>query len=461
MKNLHKLDNFITEKKVAVKRRYTEKYPAKNVSTSAKVRNAVLTAIADGHLTEEEVSNILSEISAHKRWLNRNLGLFNISEDENGIKRYSLSPYGQRVRKATLNESEELNEALKVPHTKPGLKKVNMFVGRFQPFTLGHVKVFEQMYKENGLPTVVFLVRGGKADPEKRPFDENLQQAMFAKMAKQYPFLETAIVVPNGAIDTLFAAARPTYEPVLWGYGTDRKKAYDSMINKDSYREQLGVDPDFTGYEIFRTDDNISASKVRNALKIDDEKGFKKMTPKSIHSFYKTLQDILQPIKENQNMKNLKPLNEFVLNEKDEEKKGGEEAKADEPKADEPKVDTSGGTLKSMKVDGTDYNAVLSTFDAIGAKQKAMGKDVVGIISLPGEEEVYELLSKEAAPNESVINEEYIEVMDPIRLANAMGEIQQAWEMWKTGPATEPQHIKPAQKELKGWLDRWFKQNIK
>jgi len=107
MKNLHKLDNFITEKKVAVKRRYTEKYPAKNVSTSAKVRNAVLTAIADGHLTEEEVSNILSEISAHKRWLNRNLGLFNISEDENGIKRYSLSPYGQRVRKATLNESEE------------------------------------------------------------------------------------------------------------------------------------------------------------------------------------------------------------------------------------------------------------------------------------------------------------------------------------------------------------------
>lgn len=279
---------------------------------------------------------------------------------------------------------------------------------------------------------------------------------MFAKMAKQYPFLETAIVVPNGAIDTLFAAARPTYEPVLWGYGTDRKKAYDSMINKDSYREQLGVDPDFTGYEIFRTDDNISASKVRNALKIDDEKAFKQMTPKSIHSFYKTLQDILQPIKENRNMKNLKPLNEFVLNEKDEEKKGGEEAKADEPK-----VDTSGGTLKSMKVDGTDYNAVLSTFDAIGAKQKAMGKDVVGLITLPGEEEVYELLAKEGTSNESVINEEYVELMDPIRMANAMGEIQQVWDQWKTGPLTEPNMIKPAQKELKGWLDRWFKQNIK
>ena len=51
--------------------------------------------------------------------------------------------------------------------------------------------------------------------------------------------------------------------------------------------------------------------------------------------------------------------------------------------------------------------------------------------------------------------------MDPIRMANALGEIQQAWEQWKKGPMTEPSMIKPAAKELKGWLDRWFKQNIK
>lgn len=321
MDNLKNIQDFITEKRVTVKRRYTEKHPAKNVSTAARVRSAILDAVADGHLTEDEVNNILSEIKAHKRWLKRNLGLFNISEDETGIKRYSLSPYGHRVRTATA----PINEALKVPHKEQGKKKVNMFVGRFQPFTLGHVKVFEKMYKENGLPVVVFLVRGGKPDPEKRPFDETLQQAMFTKMAKQYPFLETAIVVPNGSIDTMFAAARPAYEPVMWGYGTDRKKSYGAMIDKQSYRDQLGVDPDFKGYEIFRTDDNISASKVRNALKIDDEKTFKKMTPKSIHSFYKPLQNILEPIKENKDMKNLKGLNEFSINESTEDVKINEE----------------------------------------------------------------------------------------------------------------------------------------
>ena len=312
MDNINDLNNFLNEKKVVVKRRYTEAYPAKNVSTNARVRSVILDAISDGHITKEEMNRILTELQANKRWLKRNSSLFNISEDQEGVTTYSLSPYGQRVKDRTL--PKVLNEALNVPHKERGTKPVNIFVGRFQPFTLGHVKVFEKMYKQNGLPVVVFLVRGGKADPEKRPFDETLQQAMFAKMAKQYPFLETAIVVPNGAIDTLYAHARPAYEPMMWGFGTDRKKSYNAMITKDRYRQELDVDPSFKGFEIKRTDDNISASKVRNALKIDDEKAFQKMTPKSIHKFYKPLQNILQPIKENKDMKNLKPLTDFNVN---------------------------------------------------------------------------------------------------------------------------------------------------
>ncbi|MFL3662239.1 MAG: adenylyltransferase/cytidyltransferase family protein, partial [Polaribacter sp.] len=289
MDNLKDINDFLVEKKVTVKRRYTESHPAKNVSTAARVRSSILEAIADGHITEAEMSRILTELKAHKRWLNRNKTLFNISEDQEGVKTFSLSPYGQRVMKAT--KTTIINEALTVPHKEQGKKPVNIFVGRFQPFTLGHVKVFKKMHKENGYPVVVYMVRGGKADPEKRPFDEDLQQAMFAKMKKQYPFLEASYVVPNGAIDTLYSAARPAYEPMMWGYGTDRKKAYTGMIDKKAYRDQLGVHPEFKGFEIPRTGENISASKVRNALKIDDEKTFKQLTPKSIHSFYKTLQN--------------------------------------------------------------------------------------------------------------------------------------------------------------------------
>jgi hypothetical protein len=318
MDHILNLDDFLFEKKIIIKRKYTESYPAKFASTSAKVRNTIFDAIADGYITEEELNKILFELDANKRWFGRNKKLFNISEDETGIKTYSLSKYGKRIKSATIPITEGLN----VPHKERGKKPVNIFVGRFQPFTLGHVKVFEQMYKKNGLPVVVFLVRGGKPDPEKRPFSEELQQAMFAEMTKQYSFLEAAFVVPNGGIDTLFATARPAYEPIMWGYGTDRKRAYDGMIDKPEYREDLNVDPNFTGFEIKRTDDDVSASKVRNALIIDDETTYKKMTPKSIHKFYKTLQDTLQPIKENYDMKNIKTLNEFIdeniINEKQE-----------------------------------------------------------------------------------------------------------------------------------------------
>jgi hypothetical protein len=372
MENILNIDDYLSEKKVVIKRAYTENYPAKFASTSAKIRNSLFDALNDGVLSEEELKKILTELNANKRWLGRNLSLFNITEDENGVKLYALSSYGQKIRTAT----RSLNEGLNVPHKQRGKKPVNIFVGRFQPFTLGHVKVFEQMYKKNGLPVVVFLVRGGKPDPEKRPFSEELQQAMFAEMTKEFKFLEAAFVVPNGSIDTLFATARPAYEPIMWGYGTDRKKAYDAMINKPEYREELGVDPEFTGFEIFRTDDDISASKVRNALIIDDETTYKKMTPKSIHKFYKTLQDTLQPISENYNMKNLKTINEFI-----------------------------------------------NTSDNV--------------------------------------NEDYIEIMDSSKIDKGLSLIKDAWAEWEEGHLTEPADISKAKRELKSYIDDWFKKNIK
>ena len=521
MDNLNDLNNFLNEKKIVVKRRYTEAYPAKNVSTNARIRSVILDAISDGHITEEEMSRILSELSANKRWLGRNKTLFNISEDQAGIKTFSLSPYGLRVK----NKTTVLNEALNVPHKEKGKKPVNMFVGRFQPFTLGHVKVFEKMYKENGLPVVVYMVRGGKADPEKRPFDEDMQQAMFAKMKKQYPFLEASIVVPNGAIDTMFAAARPAYEPMMWGYGTDRKKSYGAMINKQSYRDELGVDPSFKGYEIPRTGENISASKVRNALKIDDEKSFKKMTPKSIHGFYKPLQTIIQPIKENTDMKNLKSLDSFKINEAKFNKKklmkamkkddgiittgdGGEyviyafgNGNDDNDEAWQDNfifaLDRDGEDQEIEYSDIVSYNeSVINENDAktiVKAFMKVYNKreevdaeaweqfmydwavmqngndELEDEVSYDTMDDVLDLLIKKGYKNlddeaiiglyESTINEDYIELMPEI--ANALGIIQSDWDRWKNGPMTEPSDIKPAAKELKGWITRWMKQNIK
>lgn len=196
---------------------------------------------------------------------------------------------------------EEVNEALKVKTAEHGKEKVNMFVGRFQPFTLGHAKVLQSLHEQNGFPVVVFLVKAKTAKAEdalKRPYDEATQMKMFKAVQRQYKFLKDIIVVPFAAIDTLFNELRPKYEPVLWGTGTDRIAAYSGQAYKDTYREQLNVLPEFGMHEIHRTDDDISATAVRNAMLNDDKREFERMTPKALHPMYTELQATLKRAKE-------------------------------------------------------------------------------------------------------------------------------------------------------------------
>jgi hypothetical protein len=71
------------------------------------------------------------------------------------------------------------------------------------------------------------------------------------------------------------------------------------------------------------------------------------------------------------------------------------------------------------------------------------------------------ITGKKSQVKEDKINEEYVEVMNMPVLANSLGAIKKEWDKWKNGPLTEPSDIRPAQRELTGWITRWMKQNIK
>lgn len=215
--------------------------------------------------------------------------------EENQILDFNNYLKRSQIENVTSVFESIINEALKLNTTEHGSKKVNIFAGRFQPFTEGHMKVVEQLYKENGLPTFILIVRGGKADPAKNPFDEDTQLAMVG--AIQSNMIEGAAVINTAGIDTIYNAVRPAYEPVLWGAGTDRLKAYKYQIDK--YKEELNALPELDAFEIKRSDEDISATKVREALKIDDEATFKRMTPKGMHKLYDQLKTIMQEVKEN------------------------------------------------------------------------------------------------------------------------------------------------------------------
>ena len=99
--------NELNERTITLKRRYTENHPALTAGKTARIRNKMLEAIADGKLTEEEFNTVLSEMSPDSsRWIRRNARFFNVSED--GI---TLSKYGMKAYRQTKINESELSEA--------------------------------------------------------------------------------------------------------------------------------------------------------------------------------------------------------------------------------------------------------------------------------------------------------------------------------------------------------------
>lgn len=99
-------EEFLNESRITIKRQYTENHPAKTVGKHATIRNTVIEAVKDGKISKEDFNAILSKVSEdQKRWLKRNAGFFNVSED--GI---SLSKDGLKIYNQIKQEKENQNK---------------------------------------------------------------------------------------------------------------------------------------------------------------------------------------------------------------------------------------------------------------------------------------------------------------------------------------------------------------
>jgi len=96
------IDIELVDERVEVKRKYTDKYPSKSINAKARVRSAVLSAMKDGIVTEEELDNIIAAAQGSKAWKRKNTKLFKVTED--GIK---LSKFGSRIYRRTLVTEEK------------------------------------------------------------------------------------------------------------------------------------------------------------------------------------------------------------------------------------------------------------------------------------------------------------------------------------------------------------------
>lgn len=169
--------------------------------------------------------------------------------------------------------------------TEPGSKPAIVIQGRFQPPTAGHLKMIKQAHAKHKGTVAIVLVKSGKSDVK---FDSTIQKKIFKKMLTGIPhvFVETSSGFIGDFVDAL---RRKGFEPKALYAGTDRKKGYEGQIN--SYKDRFNLD--MTVEEIKRSDEDISATKVRDSLTNDDFEAFKKNMDKSVWPMFDALKKVI------------------------------------------------------------------------------------------------------------------------------------------------------------------------
>ena len=148
---------------------------------------------------------------------------------------------------------------------------INIIIGRFQPLTNGHLKCLEEVYKETGLKTIVCIIKTDKLD-ERHPFDSESLIKIYNSIPSINKYIEKFIEVNSANIVPIQEELKEQgYIIDTWVCGSDRYKPYKKMADK--YTEGVEV------MEIKRSDDDISATMAREALKKNDKKLFLRITP--------------------------------------------------------------------------------------------------------------------------------------------------------------------------------------
>ena len=193
---------------------------------------------------------------------------------------------GMFIRAGAITESFGLLEA-----TFNG-KRVCIFPGRFQPFHNGHIAALKKASEVLGAPVIPIQIL---SKTDKSPFPDSLLEKMGKAVSKEFPFIADYFLYPSNlktVVPQMVKYLRDHgYESIGMGAGSDRMKSYEPQIKYlNSEKSDVPVSEPFKLEMVDeRAAGGPSGTKVREAIQNDDEATFNKMTPKSLHPFYKEL----------------------------------------------------------------------------------------------------------------------------------------------------------------------------
>jgi hypothetical protein len=188
------------------------------------------------------------------------------------------------VKKDIVSEMKDMQDENDQSHLEP----VNVVIGRYQPFTIGHLGMAKELEKINGLPSVYIYIRSKSGKNSK--FTDKLTVNYMEDVVKGQDLVKDAWAMTASFIPVIvMETQRRGYNPVLIGAGEDRAKTYTGMAKR---MKNITTHPDFKIQELKGR--LTSATEVRQAITDGDEKKFKKLTPKQVHPYYKQLKDELE-----------------------------------------------------------------------------------------------------------------------------------------------------------------------
>ena len=178
-------------------------------------------------------------------------------------------------------------------------KPCNVALGRFQPFTKGHLQMLKDGYDKNGYPAIVFMISNKKFD-NKHPFSDELISKEMDIIKNNYDFIiET---VPAASADIVKIGEKlyeMGYEAHLWLCGDDREAPFKRMAENPKYREQGHFPDDFTTYTGTGRTEGVSGTAVRDAIRMSDKEQFEKLMPKGTQILFNEFKNEIMKIKEN------------------------------------------------------------------------------------------------------------------------------------------------------------------
>jgi len=230
-------------------------------------------SLNEDELIEEE--ELISEIKDEKE-----PGLINesISEEKNSdLKKEETSEFFSF--KNFKNVVATNKEKKKIKILNENNQKVNLVIGKFQPFNNGHFKMCSRVKKENDLPIFLCVIHSGAGSCSKYPFSEDLIKKSIGTLVSENPDLFFGYdMIDSDLLEDALNCVVKQANPVSVCVG--EKDFRNMALQREWIREKYDLEGG--DIDIYKTPQWSDNKDVRSCIKNGDFQQFKSKVPKSI-----------------------------------------------------------------------------------------------------------------------------------------------------------------------------------